>query len=81
MTGTLYIEQDYESGPYTVTFPVGETRAQFNVSIIMDDAYELNETFHLTIDSSSLLSDISAANPYQATVIIINDDRKYKMHC
>ena len=49
---------------------------QFNVSINSDDTLEHNETFQLTIDSSSLPLDASTADPDEATVVIINDDCK-----
>jgi len=49
---------------------------QFNVSIINDDMYEVNETFELAINQFLLSLDVSATNPDQARVIIINDDSK-----
>ena len=67
---------DYVSGRYAVTLLSGVTSMQFNVSISVDDILEHNETFQLTIDSSSLPLDASTANPDQATVVIINDDCK-----
>ena len=63
-------------GPYTVMFPAGVTSMEFNVSITNDDTLEHNETFQLTIDSSSLPVGASTADPNQATVVIINDDCK-----
>jgi len=67
---------DYNSGPYTVTFPAGMTRVPFDVPIIDDNTFEGNETFMLTIDSSSLPSYITAGDPDEATVTIVDDDRK-----
>ena len=49
---------------------------RFDVSLISDDAFEHNETFHLSINSSSLPLNVSTTAPDQATVIIINDDCK-----
>ena len=49
---------------------------RFDVSIISDDIFEHNETFQLSIDSSSLPLNVSTGYPDQATVIIINDDCK-----
>ena len=63
---------DYTSGPYTVTFPAGETHVTFKVSITNDIIMEENENFNLTIDPSSLSSDITVIN--QATVTIVDDD-------
>ena len=67
---------DYLSGPYTVSFPAGATSMQFNVSISADDILEHNETFRLTINSSTLPVGASTADPDQATVVIRNDDCK-----
>ena len=67
---------DYGSGPYTVTFPAGMTSVPFNVSINNDDIFEGNEDFTLTIDPSSLPGDVNVGNPSQATVTIVDDDRK-----
>ena len=68
---------DYTSGPYTVTFPAGQTTATFDVPINDDDILEGNENFILTIDPSSLPSDVSVGDPDQATVTIVDNDRKY----
>ena len=67
---------DYGSGPYTVTFPAGVTSVPFNVSIIDDMIFEGNENFILTIDRSSLPNDVTVGSPDQATVTIVDDDRK-----
>ena len=67
---------DYGSGPYTVTFPAGETSVPFNVSINNDIICEDNENFILTIDPSSLPTGGTVGNPGQATVTIVDDDRK-----
>ena len=68
---------DYTSGPYTITFPAGQTTATFDVPINDDNLLEDNEHFILTINSSSLPSDVTVGNPGQATVNIVDDDRKY----
>ena len=64
-------------GPYNITFPAGVTRTLFNVSIIDDDVYEVNETFELVINSLFLPVNVSVVNPNQTTVIIKNDDCKW----
>ena len=71
---------DYGSGPYTITFPAGTTMVPFNVSIIDDMIFEGNENFMLTIDPSSLPTDVTVGNPDQATVTIVDDDRKQSFH-
>ena len=67
---------DYDSGPYTVTFLAGSTTATFNVPINDDDILEGNETFMLTIDPS-LPDGVTRGTPSEATVTIVDDDRKF----
>ena len=68
---------DYDSGPYTVTIPAGQTTATFNVPINDDNVLEGNENFTLTINTSSLSNGVTHGNLDQATVTILdNDDRK-----
>ena len=66
---------DYTSGPYSVTFPAGVTSVPFNVTINNDNVFEDNENFTLTINSS-LPTGVMAGNPGQATVTIVDNDRK-----
>ena len=70
---------DYTSGPYTVMFAPGQTTATFNVPITNDMILEGNEDFMLTINSSSLPDNVTRGNPGEATVTIVDDDRKYKI--
>ena len=70
---------DYNSGPYNVTFSAGATTAAFNISINDDNILEDEETFHLSIDPSSLPMDVTIGNPVQATVTIVDVDCKYRM--
>ena len=67
---------DYDSGPYTITVPARQIYVSFNVSIIDDNTLELNETFTLTIDPSSLVSHLNVSNPDHSTVIIVDNDGK-----
>ena len=70
---------DFDSGPYNVTIPAGDTLAVFNVAINDDDIMEANESFILTIDDSSLPNRVNVTDPDQATVTIVDndDDGKY----
>ena len=68
---------DYVSGPYTVTFPARRTHATFNISIINDNIFEGNENFILTINSTSLPTDVTVGDPGPASVTIVEDDGKY----
>ena len=66
---------DYTSGPYSVTFPAGVTSTPFNISMNDDNIFEENENFTLTINSS-LPTGVMVGNSGQATVIIVDNDRK-----
>ena len=68
---------DYTSGPYTVTIPAEQTTATFNVSITDDDTFEGNEIFMLTINSSSPPTGLTTGDPYQATVTIFEEGKKF----
>ena len=68
---------DYNSGPYVVTFLAGVTHVLFNVTITDDYVLEDDENFFLTIDSSSLPSNVTVNNLSQATVTILDNDGKY----
>ena len=67
---------DYTSGPYTVTFPAGQTTATFNIPITDDMILEANENFMLTIDETSLPDGVTRGTPPETTVTIADDDRK-----
>ena len=67
---------DYNSGPYTVIFPAGDTNVTLNISIIDDEISEGNEYFNLTIDSSSLPSKIGINDAAQVVVTIVDDEGK-----
>ena len=67
---------DYDSGPFDITFPAGETIAVFNVTINDDNIVEGNENFTLSIDPSSLPNGVTIGDPSQTTVILVDDDSK-----
>ena len=69
---------DYEPGPFSVTVPAGEKSVPFNISIIIDDnIFEGNETFSLTINSSSLPSRVSVQPNCMAMITIVDDDGEF----
>ena len=68
---------DYNSGPYTVQFDVGETGVSFSVSVIDDVIYEPSETFSVNIDPSSLPTSVTIGDLSQSTVTILESDGKY----
>ena len=67
---------DYVSGPYTVVFLAGQTIATFDIPIVDDIIFEGNENFMLTINSTSLPSNVTVDNPGEATVTIVDNDCK-----
>ena len=70
-------DNDYNAGPYSVTFVAGQTDASFDV-MISDDMLERDESFMLKIDESSLSLDTVTidTNNDEATVTIMNDGSK-----
>ena len=72
---------DYDSGPYNVTIPAKERGVFFSVFINDDKILEDNETFNLTINSSSLPDRVSVTNLNKATVIIEDNDGKCVIYC
>ena len=70
---------DYDSGPYAVTIPAGVTSVTFNISIYNDDTLEPNEDFMLTIDDSLLPTGVTGGTHGEATVTIMDNDRKHKI--
>ena len=66
---------DYTSGPYSVTFPARVTSVPFSISINDDNILEENENFTLTINLS-LPTGVMVGNPGQATMTIVDNDRK-----
>ena len=67
---------DYNSGPYPVTFPAGVTSVTFDVPINDDNILEGSENFMLTIDQSSLATNVNSGIPNETTVTIVDDDCK-----
>ena len=76
MNYTVSIEQDYNVGPYPITFPARTTIYYLDIPIINDNIVEGDESFILTIDSSSLPIDIFIGDDNETTVTIANDDCK-----
>ena len=68
--------QDYTGGDYSVIFPARSTKESFSIPITDDDIFETDETFFLTLVIPQPAQDIGVmrADPYMATVTIINDD-------
>jgi len=69
---------DYNSGPYPVTFPAGETSVTFDVPITDDSILESNENFMITIDQSSLPTGVIRGDSDEATVTIVDNNGKWR---
>ena len=67
---------DYDSGPYSVTFPAGVTSVSFNILVHDNQKYEENKNFTLIISNDSLPSGVVIGNASKVTLIIRNDDSK-----
>jgi len=52
------------------------TSVTFDVPINDDSIFEGNENFMLTIDQSSLPTNVNPGDPGEATVTIVDNDRK-----
>ena len=66
---------DYTSGPYSVTFFAGVTSVPLNIPINDDNIFEDVEFFFITINSS-LPTSVMFGYPYEALVVIVDNDRK-----
>ena len=53
------------------------TNATFDIPITTDDLLEGNEMFYVTIDTSSLPNNVIVGDVDIATILILDDDRKY----
>ena len=66
---------DYRIFGTSVTFRAGSTGVQYSGAQASDDSLvELDETFNLIIDNSSLPAGVSLGDPYQTTLTILDDD-------
>ena len=61
---------------YSVVFHAGMTTVSFNISIHDDDIFEGSESFILDINANTLPDSVTADEPSQATIMIVDDDGK-----
>ena len=54
----------------------GDTYASFDIAITNDTTFEADQDFMLAINQDMLDPGFRVRSPYQATVTIVNDDRK-----
>ena len=69
---------DYISRPTSVTFSAGETEILFNVSTIIDNTLEINETYTLalSVNPDLLINTSVSISTSNVSVVIIDDDRE-----
>ena len=67
---------DYDSGPYSVMIPAGQTTASLSISIINDAVLENEEQFKLSVNKSSLTSHVMLGILDETAVNVIDDDGK-----
>ena len=65
---------DYNSGPYTVQFNAGVTRASFDVLVNNDNILEDSETFNFSVNANSLPNRVTIGDQGQTTVTILDND-------
>ena len=71
--GTAIAGSDYSAASGVLTFTTGQASKSFNITLINDDAYELNEALTITLSSlSGAVFESPAANV--TTLTIMNDD-------
>ena len=67
------------SGPFPITIPPAAEmgRASLSIEIFSDDILENTESFNLTINSSSLPSNVVAGDHDQVVITIEDDSGKF----
>ena len=76
IAGSAGDDADYELETHKVIFQKGTNHTTLTITIIDDTVWELNEDFTLTIDTSSLPSNVTVTKPGNTTVTILSDDGK-----
>ena len=69
-------ENDYTKGSYNVTFPANVTIGVIDIPVCDDIVLEEDESFNISIVAQSLVDNVTIGSVDQATVIIVDDDRK-----
>ena len=69
---------DYTMGLYNVTITAMETESFINIPVCNDIVLEHDEAFHLAIVSETLHVNVTSGNLDQASLSIIDNDRKFK---
>ncbi|KAK2168377.1 hypothetical protein LSH36_17g05028 [Paralvinella palmiformis] len=85
--GTANAGSDYEYAEGTIVFHPGEVHKQFPISIIDDDVFEEDEHFYVRLSNLRTENEkavdhsrIQLANPFMATIMILDDDHAGIFH-
>ena len=70
---------DYEVGPYTVSFSAGQTSAILMVSTVEDNITELSEYFKVVINSTDQPGAVGIGSPNTAFITV--DDNEPGISC
>ena len=65
---------DYEAGPYTVSFGAGQQYATLMVSTVEDNTTELSEYFEVVITSTDQPGRVEIGSPNMAFITIEDND-------
>ena len=67
---------DYRGREFPVSFPAGVTKTNLSIPIVNDHIFEFDENFFITLDIPQPAANIGVmrGEPFQATVIIVNDE-------
>jgi len=70
------VNNDYNPGPYGISFTSGDTKYLLNISINDDFLLERNEEFILDIDPVLLPDRVTIGDVDRTILTIIDDDRE-----
>ena len=76
---TVNSENDYTMGLYNVTFPANVTVGVIDIPVCDDIVLEEDESFNISVVSQSLADNVTVGSVNQATVVIVDYDRKLYM--
>ena len=71
---------DYEAGPYTVSFSAGQQNATLTVSTMEDNTTELSEYFKVVINSTDQPGRVEIVSPNMSFITIEDNDPGVHAH-
>lgn len=70
----LYIEMDYDPGPYYPVFLANTTTTSFIINIFDNATFEASESFHLNIDPSGFVFEDGSSQSINLTSFVFQGD-------